>query len=273
MNAASFRIGRTMLTSGRTGACFGGVGTVIRLDSVRSTTVTPSSDFDREPELERIRAQYADYEQTGRYGLWDLRNPGFERLVRERDARLMELLRESIGSEGPVLDLGAGSGRLAGVARTSGVSREWVGVDIDESALEAARVEYPWAKFVVASADELPMADSSVGAVIASVLFSSLPSPEFEAAVASEIGRVLRPDGWLIWYDLRYDNPSNPGVHGLDLRAIQRLFSGWDIQLSTTSLLPPLARRLGPATPIAYPVLHAIPVLRSHLIGRLRPGA
>jgi len=36
------------------------------------------------------------------------------------------------------------------------------------------------------------------------------------------------------------------------------------------TLLPPLARRLGPATPLAYPVLAALPPLRSHLIGLLR---
>lgn len=232
----------------------------------------PSADFDRERELERIQAQYADYAHTGRYGLWNLSNPGFDRLVREKDAALMQLLQESVGdAQGPIVDLGAASGRLAGVSRDVELSRQWVGVDIDAAAVEAARVEYPWAEFIVASADRIPLPDGSVSAVVASVLFSSLPSSEFEAAIAREIARVLSPGGWLIWYDLRYDNPRNPGVHGLNRRAIERLFPGWDIRLRPISLIPPLARRLGPTTPIAYPLLHAIPLLRSHLIGRLRP--
>lgn len=184
----------------------------------------------------------------------------------------MQLLQESVGdAQGPIVDLGAASGRLAGVSRDVELSRQWVGVDIDAAAVEAARVEYPWAEFIVASADRIPLPDGSVSAVVASVLFSSLPSSEFEAAIAREIARVLSPGGWLIWYDLRYDNPRNPGVHGLNRRAIERLFPGWDIRLRPISLIPPLARRLGPTTPIAYPLLHAIPLLRSHLIGRLRP--
>lgn len=247
------------------------VSTVIRLDSVRSMPV-PSKDFDRERELEEIQARYAAYEDAGRYGLWTLNNPGFERLVRERDARVMRLLRESTEEiSGPILDLGTGSGRLAGVAAAFGLTSRWVGVDIDASHVESAQARYPTADFVVASADRLPMADGSAGAVVASVLFSSLPSAEFEHAVAREVGRVLGPGAWLIWYDLRYDNPRNPGVHGIGRQAIEGLFPGWEMELTPISLLPPIARRLGPTTPITYPALHAITPLRSHLIGRMRP--
>lgn len=232
----------------------------------------PTPDFDRDRELETIRAQYENYERAGRHELWNLNNPGFDRLVRERDAQLMRLLGESVsGLPGPILDVGTGSGRLVGVGRDLGLTNDWVGVDIDADALDKAKLSYPWADFVVASADQLPAADASASAVIASVLFSSLPSPEFESAVAREIERVLRPGGWLIWYDLRLNNPRNPAVHGINQRAIERLFPRWEIDVRPMSLLPPLARRLGLSTRIAYPALHAIPLLRSHLIGRLRP--
>lgn len=233
----------------------------------------PTSDFDRERELDAIRAQYADYEHAGRYDLWTLSNPGFERLVREKDAHLMRLLRASVADDsGPILDLGAGSGRLAGVAQAAGLHQPWIGVELDPVAVAEARRAYPWAEFAEASADRLPMGDASVSAAVASVLFSSLPSVAFERAVAREIERVLRPGGWLVWYDLRYDNPRNRGVHGLGLRAIRRVFPGWDLELTPISLLPPLARRLGRSTPFAYLALHAITPLRSHLIGRMRPG-
>jgi hypothetical protein len=109
--------------------------------------------------------------------------------------------------------------------------------------------------------------------VVASTLFSSLPSPGFEIAVAAEIDRVLKPGGWLIWYDLRYPNPWNRAVHGVSRTALSRLFPYWSHELHTVTLLPPVARRLGRLTPLLYPALHAIPPLRSHIIGRLqRPG-
>ena len=48
------------------------------------------------------------------------------------------------------------------------------------------------------------------------------------------------------------------------------LFPGWDLDLHAYTLAPPIARRLGRATPILYPPPHSIPPLRLHLIGRLR---
>jgi hypothetical protein len=39
------------------------------------------------------------------------------------------------------------------------------------------------------------------------------------------------------------------------------------------TVLPPIARRLGVTTPLLYPMLEAIPVLRSHLVGRLQRPA
>ncbi|MCA1570295.1 MAG: hypothetical protein LC798_08260 [Chloroflexi bacterium] len=57
-------------------------------------------------------------------------------------------------------------------------------------------------------------------------LFSSLPSRDLEVAAANEVARVLAPGGWLIWYDLRYDNPTNPAVHGIGRSGLRRLFPG-----------------------------------------------
>jgi hypothetical protein len=87
------------------------------------------------------------------------------------------------------------------------------------------------------------------------------------------VARILRPGGYLIWYDIRYDNPSNRAVHGVTRSRLQALFPGWRQELKTSTVAPPVARRLGRVTPIVYPVLHAIPILRSHLIGRLRKPA
>jgi|SRR5919108_475703 SAM-dependent methyltransferase len=227
--------------------------------------------FDRDSEIRRIRNTYAGYRDSRRYGLWDRRNPGFARIVRERDAAMVQLLRSSLPSSGgAVLDLGSGDGRMAEVARQAGLGASWIGVDIDPASVAAAREAYPWASFIEASADELPFATASFDAVIASTLFSSLPSATFEGAVAAEIERVLRPSGWLVWYDLRYGNPVNEAVHGVTRSRLGALFPGWRSQLSTMTLLPPVARRLGRLTPILYPALHALPLVRSHLIGRLQ---
>lgn len=225
--------------------------------------------WDRDGELERIKATYAGYESAGRYRLWDRELPGFALLSADLDRRMLDALERSlVATERRVLDLGCGSGELA--AQASRLRAEWTGVDLRPEAVAAARLAYPRAAFMVASGDALPFHDATFDVVVARVLFSSLPSARLERAVASEISRVLRPGGWLIWLDLRYASPTNAAVHAMPRRRITRLFAGWTQQVAAAGLLPPVARRLGPATPLAYPVLSRVPLLRSHLVGRLR---
>lgn len=229
---------------------------------------------DRTAQLEQIRRTYEAYHSSGRDRLWDTQNAGFARIAADRDDALTHLVRASLPTAGmrAVLDVGCGSGDLAAIARAAQVG-EWVGVDLLNTPLETARANYPWAQFIEASADALPFETGAFDVAVASTLFSSLPSLELEQAVAREIVRVLRPEGWLVWYDLRYDNPRNRRVHGLDRADIAGLFPGWRADLSTTTLLPPLARRLGPLTRLLYRPLELLPPLRSHLIGRLhRPS-
>jgi hypothetical protein len=51
--------------------------------------------------------------------------------------------------------------------------------------------------------------------------------------------------------------------------AIHRVFPDFDLALQTTTLLPPLARRLGRLTTALYPKLARIRWLRTHYVGVL----
>ena len=220
---------------------------------------------------ERIRDTYRAYETTGRQHLWDLRNRGFARLAADRDAAVQELLARSLpGGSARLLDVGCGDGTLIGTVMRRWPDVDATGVDLLADRIDEARRSVPDATFIVASADVLPLDPATFDVVTAITLFSSIPSADMERSAAAEIGRVLRPGGWLVWYDLRYDNPSNPGVHGLSSRRLGELFPGWAQHLRSITLAPPVARRLGLLTSTAYPILHAIPPLRSHLVGRLR---
>lgn len=230
-----------------------------------------SNASDRNRDLESIRSTYRRYEIDGRSRLWDPENPGYARMMHDRDSALIDLIRRSVvGSESRVLDLGAGDGRLADLVRDAGVpTGRWVGVDLDPQAVASAAAAIPWGEFIEASADRLPFKDEAFDVVVTTTLFSSLPSPELESDVAAEVRRVLAPGGWLIWYDLRYGNPSNPSVHGIDRSSLSKLFTDWVPELRSLTLLPPIARRLGPTTGAVYGLLEHLPILRSHLIGRL----
>lgn len=58
----------------------------------------------------------------------------------------------------------------------------------------------------------------------------------------------------------------------MTLAQIRRLFPQLEMHLHTATVLPPLARRLGRLTQSLYPVLAAIPPLRTHYLGLLMKG-
>src|SRR5207248_2792571 len=105
--------------------------------------------------------------------------------------------------------------------------------------------------------------------VTAWTLFSSLLNDQMRRAVAHEIARVVRPDGAIGWYDMRYRNRWNPRTLPISRSELKRLFPGFRQDLTSVTLLPPLARTLPARLSFAYWALASIPMLRTHHVGLL----
>ncbi len=233
--------------------------------------MTDYPEAERDADLSAIRSAYAAYDDQDRSRLWSLDNPGYARGVAEVRRALVSAMTEVLdGPRNRVLDVGCGDGSLYGEMRAAGLDVDWSGIDLRAEPIDRARRDAPEADWRVASADRLPFADASFDVAVARVLFSSLPSDALEKAVATEIRRVVRPGGALVWFDLRYRNPTNPHVRPIDRHRLETLFPGSEISVRPVLLAPPVARRLGRLTSILYPILASIPPLRSHLVGYLR---
>lgn len=224
-------------------------------------------------ETDRIKQAYGSLDERA-IARWDLRNAGNQLILAER-RRLTRRLLEQEGwvplGDRRVLDVGSGGGAELAWFRELGASESRLaGIDLLPDRVEAARQAYPQLEFHLGNAEHLPFPDSSFDLVLTYTIFSSILDPGMAANVASEIQRVLRPGGGLLWYDFRYNSPANRNVRGVSAARVRSLFPGLKGELLGVTLLPPLARRLGPLTPIAYPALASIPPLRSHLLGLLR---
>lgn len=225
-------------------------------------------------EITRVRRVYRGYAERGRGTReWAADNPGNRAMVDERTRTLAGLLERSgrlpLGSR-RVLDLGCGDGEvLAGLVRWGALPARLVGVDVRADALAQAHARWPEIGLDVADATALPYRDGSVDLALCFTLFTSILDDGIARQVASEVRRVLRPSGALLWYDFRVGNPWNPHVRGMSRRSIRALFPGWFASFRLVTLLPPLARRLGSLTPVLYPVLGTLPPLRTHWAGLL----
>ena len=224
-------------------------------------------------EADRIASVYRDAEYAKGSSRWDLRNPGNRAILAERRALAAHVLEQHgwvpLG-ERRVLDVGTGGGsELAWLRELGARPQNLVGVDLLAERIEQARQSFPEFDFRVGNAEHLDFPDGSFDLVLTFTIFTSILDAALASRVASEIRRVLRPGGGLLWYDFRYDNPSNRNVRGISRDRVQSLFPGFDGRLRTVTVVPQLARRLGAVTPAAYPVLAALPPLRTHLLGLL----
>lgn len=214
-----------------------------------------------------MRAAYA---RRGRPELQLADNPGQRRLVAERDRLLHEALSSPARPIGDLLEIGCGEGSVVAALCTAGVARRGVGIDLlAETILDAGRL-HPGLEFHVGDAARLPFEDRQFDAVLATTVLSSVPPGERRVTILREVDRVLRPGGVFCWYDMRVRNPSNPDVRPFTPAEVGRSLPRYTLRWRSLTLAPPIARRLGRLAGVAYPLLAALPLLRTHTIGTAR---
>lgn len=222
-----------------------------------------------ESERDRIENVYGEYYQSDRVRRkWDDANPGNQAMMAERRTALGPVLAPMHAIAHPVvLEIGCGSGTLlADLPQLLPADARVFGTDLLGDLLPLAATRCP---VFQCDGQALPLAPHSADAVITATVFSSVLDDHVADRIAAEIDRVLRPGGRLVWYDMRRPNPRNPATRPVGSEQLARLFPGWVQQLTSCTVLPPLARRLGGATDRLYPLLSRLSFLHTHQIGAL----
>ncbi len=116
--------------------------------------------------------------------------------IEQMDAADRALIAEwRDAAEGRLLDAGCGPGLWTDFLHDGG--RDVLGVDIAEAFLASARSGYPNLTFRSATFRELPVADGSLGGILAWYSLIHMPPAELPA-VLSEFARVLAPGGSIL---------------------------------------------------------------------------
>jgi len=166
-----------------------------------------------------------------------------------------------------VVDVGCGKGEFLRALIEWGASpSKIIGTEFLEDRLEIARMRSPSAiDYHLGGLDFLEQ--SGIDLAVTNTVFSSILDAEDRQELAQEMWRIVAPGGWIMVFDFRYNNPSNPDVHKVTKSELQQLWNGSRHQYTTLLLAPPLARKIIPISPLFGEILAKLfPFLRSHFV-------
>jgi len=220
----------------------------------------------------RIRAAYARREGGTRYSLFQ---PGTLFIVQGYERRMLALLCRygfaDLQSK-TILEVGCGTGHwLREFVRWGARPENITGIDLlADRVSRARRLCPPAVRIECGTAAQLSFPNESFDLVLQSMVFTSILNAGMKQQVASEMLRVVRNDGLILWYDYHVNNPWNPDVQGVKKREISCLFPDCRIDLRRITLAPPLARWIAPRFWLLASLLEKIPLLCTHYLGAIR---
>lgn len=103
--------------------------------------------------------------------------------------------------------------------------------------------------------------------VFQSTVFTSILDYNFKKLLAQKMWNMTKENGLVLWYDFKYDNPSNKDVKGVGRDEIKKLFpNSKKIVFHNVTLAPPIGRKIGRF----YNFFNIIfPFFRTHLIAEI----
>jgi SAM-dependent methyltransferase len=222
--------------------------------------------------LRRVYGGYARSERKRR--AWAAGNPGNAAIRAELAELALRRAARHLDRDGAIVDLGCGGGWWLGELVQAGVAPERLhGVDLLAGRLQRARVAAPGADVRPADVRALPFEDAGFELAFAFTVLSSLPDAASVEAALGEASRILSPGGLLLCYEPRIPNPLNRETRLISIGEL-RTGLGGELEVTPLTLLPALARRLGPRTARLYPRLaRARPLLTHRLVAWNKPAA
>jgi len=229
-------------------------------------------------ELLRLRKEYADRSNRLKgkrlYSYFDC---AYLFSIQQRERAILRLL-DKFGmndlSDKHILEMGCGGGGvLIEFLRFGAHLSHLAGIDLLNDRLLVAHNLLPGSVLANSDGQHLPFDTDSFDLALQFTAFSSILDDCVKRNIADEMLRVIKPGGFIIWYDF-WLNPSNRQTRGIRPPEIRQLFRGCDCEFYRITLAPPLARRIVPLSwGMAY-FLESLKVFNTHYLVAIKkqPG-
>ncbi|HQF61055.1 MAG TPA: class I SAM-dependent methyltransferase [Anaerolineaceae bacterium] len=226
-------------------------------------------------DLDRMRNEYsARARRFAGKDLYSVFNTSYLFALQNRQRDLLRALRKTgfqsfCGQR--ILEIGCGGGGVLLEYLSIGAEPERLfGVDLLPDRLFEAHNKLPLSCLSCTDGQDLPFPAKTFDLVLQYTAFSSVLDDQIKRRMASDMLRVLKPDGLIVWYDF-WLNPTNLQTRGIQPKEIRRLFGGCDIHFHKITLAPPIARRI---VPISWGIglfLESLKIFNSHFLAIIRP--
>ncbi|MCA0326625.1 MAG: methyltransferase domain-containing protein [Proteobacteria bacterium] len=192
-------------------------------------------------ELEKIRQNYIDRDRDLEIQkFWSIKNPVALHLLQERERAVIRgMMVAGIDfDKARLLDVGCGRAQeFASYLRWGASGGNLFGVDLSEHRVQEAH-DRGVGTVKLGSGTDLPFESDFFDIVVQNVTFSSVTSVALRRQIASEMLRVLRPGGWVLWYDADTFVSRDPSFKEVTVDEVERIFPDviWEWQRVTTHL-------------------------------------
>ena len=171
-----------------------------------------------------------------------------------------------------VLEVGCGSGGvLLELASYGAEAGRLHGTDLLAERAAIARQRVPQAAVTCADGGLLPYPTATFDLLLQFTVFSSILDKALCYTVASEMRRVLKPGGLILWYDF-WLNPLNRHTRGIRPTEIREYFPNSQYSFERITLAPPLTSRLVPLSWTGALALEGLGIFNTHYLAAIRPN-
>jgi len=191
----------------------------------------------------------------------------------QRQAMILKMLRKngvtSLSNQ-KVVDFGCGTAaRLRNFLDLGAKPENLYGIDLSDKRIQYAKYLHPNFHFSKGDASQTEFESNFFDIVVNSTMFSSILSDSLSMKISSEIKRVVKNDGIIIWYDLRVNNPWNKNVRGYTKSMILSHFKDCSVELKSITVVPLITKKFN--IPIViFKLLQYIPIFHTHYIAIIR---